>query len=102
MSQLVNPLNPCARGILFLHMWVIILKKVAKEATVIFKTRVNQHRKVIRINPIADGLVVLFVAWVVDQQSMRSGTAADDNSVHGMGLMFRLLLITVAVVVKTA
>jgi hypothetical protein len=91
-----------ARGILFLNMWVITSKKVAEEATIIFNIRLDQHWKTIKINLIAAGLVILFVAWrVVYQPSIRSGRVAEDN-VHGMGLMFRLLLIAITVVVKIA
>jgi hypothetical protein len=50
---------------------------------------------VVGVDAIAIGLVVLFVAWIVDQQSIGSGRTTNDNAIHGMVLMFRAFEVSV-------
>jgi hypothetical protein len=52
-------------GEYFSSMRILATKEITEEATVIFNVRIDQSRKVVRVNVITVWLVVLLIVWVV-------------------------------------
>ncbi len=71
-----------------------------EETAVIFNVRIDQNRKALRVDVITVRLVVLFVAWVVYHECLRSGGTANHNTIHGAGLVLGVLLVTVLFVME--
>jgi hypothetical protein len=61
----VNSFNSYARGVLFLHVRILVTKEITEDTTVIYNVRIDQSRKVVRVDAITVWLVVLSVARVV-------------------------------------
>jgi hypothetical protein len=76
--------------------------KVAEKTTVVFQVAIDGIREAVGVNVIAVGLIVLFVAWIVDQQSIGSGRTTNDNAIHGVGLMFRAFEVSVFFIMEVA
>ncbi len=76
--------------------------KGAEKTTIIFHVTIDRTREAVGVNAIAIRLVVLFVAWVVHQQSIGRGRTTNNNSNHRMGLMFGTFDIAVLFVVEIA
>ena len=46
-------------------MRILITKEITEETAIIFNVRIDQSRKVVRVNVITVWLVVLLIVWVV-------------------------------------
>ena len=51
-------------------------------------TEVFGSREAVGVDSIAIGFVVLFVAWIIDKEGIRSRGTPNDNAIHGVSLMF--------------
>ena len=69
---MVNAFNSSTRRISFLDGRIVIAITRAEKTTVVFKVSIDGTREAVRVNAIAIWLVVLFVAWIVDQKSVGS------------------------------
>jgi hypothetical protein len=96
----INSFNSCARGVLFLHVRILVTKEITEETAVIFYLRVDQSRKAVRVDAINVRLVVLLVARVVYHECIRSGGTANHNTIHGVGLVLGALLVPVLYVME--
>jgi len=68
----VNAFNSSTRRIQILDGRIVIVVRRAEKITVVFKVSIDGTREAVRVDAIAIWLVVLFVAWIVDQKSIGS------------------------------
>ena len=76
------------------------MEEADKQTTVVFDGGINRTWETIWVKTIAVGLVVLFVAWVINEESIGCWGPTDDDTIHSVSLMVRSLLITIFVVVE--
>ena len=79
----------CAGGILFFILRDVITEEADEQTTVIFDGRINRTWEMIRVKTIAVGLVVLLVAWVINEESIGCWGLTNDDTIHCMSLMVR-------------
>jgi hypothetical protein len=92
--------NSSAGGVFFLHVRILVTKEITEEAAVIFNIRIDQSREAVRVDAIIVQLLVLLVARVLYHESIRSGGTANNNTIHGVGLVLVALLVAVFFVVE--
>ncbi len=98
----INTLYSGARWVLFFKLGVVVAEKAAKQTTAVFYGWICQARKTIGVKAVAVRLVVLLVMWIIHQVHIQCRGGADDNAVHCMSLMLRLLDIAVFFVVEVS
>ncbi len=81
-------------------MGVVITKEATEETANVLNVRVGQPRKTIGIHTVTGRLVVLFVPWIVDQESIGSWKKTDNNPIHCMGLVLGALEVAVPLMVE--
>ena len=81
-------------------MGVLVTKKIAEEAAVVFDVRIDRGKKAVGINAIAVGIVELFIPRIVNQESIQVWRTADHNPIHGVGLMMGTLFVTILFVME--
>jgi hypothetical protein len=80
---------------------ILVTKEITEEAAVIFNVRIDQSRKAVRVDARTVRLVVLSVVRVVYHESIQSGGGtANQNTIHGVGLVLGALLVAVHFVVE--
>ena len=76
------------------------MKEITEEAAIIFNVRIDQSRKLVRVDAITVRLVVLLVARVVYHECIQSGGTANHNTIHGVDLVLGALLVAVLFVME--
>jgi hypothetical protein len=98
----INAFNLGPGGLLLFELRVIIAKKAAEEATVIFDGWVCRTRKTLRIQAVAVWFIVLFISRVVHKESILCWGMTNNDAIHCVGLMLGALEITIVLVMKKA
>jgi hypothetical protein len=76
------------------------MKEATEETAVVLNVGIGQPRKTVGVHPVTVGLVVLFVPWIVDQESIGSWQATNNNPIHCMGLVLGALEVVVPLMVE--
>jgi hypothetical protein len=84
----VNAFNTSTRGVQFLDGRIVIAIKRTEETTIVLEVPIDGSREAVGVDSIAIGFVVLFVAWIIDEEGIRSRGTPNDNAIHGVSLMF--------------
>ncbi len=92
--------NSCAGGLLFLHVRILVTKKITDETAIIFNVRIEQSRKAVRVGAVTVRLVVLLVVRVVYHECIQCGGTANHNTIHGVGLVLGELMVLVLFVME--
>jgi hypothetical protein len=78
--------DPCAGRVWLADGGVVVAVKGDEEATVILDCWIGGGGDAIRVQSVAVRFIIALVSRVVDQDSIRSGRATHDYTVHGVGL----------------
>jgi hypothetical protein len=56
--------------VFFFKLRIVIAKETAEEAPIIFDVGISRPRKMVRVQMVTVGLIVLFIPWVVDKEGI--------------------------------
>jgi hypothetical protein len=66
----VDPFHLGTRQVLLLELWFVAAEKAHKQTTLILDGRIHQAREMVWVQMVDVWLVILFVAWVINQKSI--------------------------------
>ena len=99
-EHVIDTFNPSTRRVQFFDRRINITIKGAEETTIVFEVAIDGTREAVGVDAIAIRLVVLFVARIIDQESIGSGRTTNDYAIQGVSLMFRAFEISVFLMVE--
>jgi hypothetical protein len=83
----VNAFDTSTGGVQFLDGRIVVAIKRAEQTTIVLEVTIDGSREVVGIDAGAIRFVVLFVAWIIYEKSIRSRRPTNDHTIHGVGLM---------------
>jgi hypothetical protein len=96
----IDVFNSSARWVFLFYGRIVILHELTKQTTIIVNVTIYQSQEMVRTDTVAVGFIVLLVARIVDEKSIRGGRTTNDDPVHGMSLVLGTFLIPILLVIK--